>query len=55
MRTRGRSLTLGLRSLFVVAGDVRFKCVTAAVERVMSVLVVQDAGEADLPLIAVAA
>lgn len=54
-RRRGRSLTLSLRSLLVVAGDVRFEGVTTAVERVTSVLVVQDASKADFPLVAVAA
>lgn len=46
---------MSLGGLLVVAGDVRLEGVAAAVERVVSVLVVQDAGEADLPLVAVAA
>lgn len=41
--------------LLVVVGGVRLERVAAAVERVVAVLVVQDAGEADLPLVAVAA
>ncbi len=48
-------LTLSLLGLLVVAGGVRLQRVAAAVERIVSVLVVQDAGEADLPLVAMAA
>lgn len=46
---------MSLGGLFVIACDIRLEGVAAAVERVASVLVVQDAGEADLALIAVAA
>lgn len=46
---------MSLGGLLIVAGDVRLEGVATAVERVVSVLVVQDAGEADLPLVAVAA
>lgn len=46
---------MSLGGLLVIAGDVRLESVAAAVERVVSILVVQDAGETDLPLVAVAA
>lgn len=55
LRRTAPDLTLGFRRLLVVAGDVGLERVAAAVERVVAVLVVQDAGKADLPLIAVAA
>lgn len=56
--TLGRTapdLTLGFWRLLVVAGDVGLERVAAAVQRVVAILVVQDAGKADLPLVAVAA
>lgn len=48
-------LTLSLLGLLVVAGGVRLQSVAAAVERVVPVFIVEDAREADLPLIAMAA
>lgn len=48
-------LTLGLGGLLLIAGGVGLQGVAAAVERLVPVLVVQDAGEADLPLVAMAA
>lgn len=41
--------------LLVVAGGVRLQRMAAAVERIVSVLVIEDARKADLPLIAMAA
>lgn len=46
---------MSLLRLLVVAGGVGFQRVAAAVERIVSVLVVEDAREADLPLVAMAA
>lgn len=48
-------LTLSFLGLLVIAGGVRLQRVAAAVERIVSVLVIKDACEADLPLIAMAA
>lgn len=48
-------LTLSLRPFLFVAGRVRLQRVAAAVERIVAVLVVQDARKADLPLVTVAA
>lgn len=41
--------------LLVIAGGVRLQRMAAAVERIVSVLVIKDAREADLPLVAVTA
>lgn len=48
-------LTLSFLPFLFIAGGVGLQRVAAAVEGVMAVLIVQDAREADLPLIAVAA
>lgn len=48
-------LTLSLLGLLVITGGVRLQSVAAAVEGIAAVFVVEDAGEADLPLVAVAA
>lgn len=52
---RTPDLTLSFLWLLVVAGCVRLQRMAAAVERIVSVLVIEDAREADLPLIAMAA
>lgn len=46
---------MSLLRLLVVTGGVGLQRVAAAVERIVSVLVVEDAREADLPLVAMAA
>lgn len=48
-------LTLSLLGLLLLPRGVRLQRVAAAVQGVVAVLVVQDAGEADLPLVAMAA
>lgn len=48
-------LTLSFWGLLLVTGGVRLQRVAAAVERIVSVLVIEDAREADLPLVAMAA
>lgn len=48
-------LTLSFLRLLVIAGGVRLQRMAAAVERIVPVLVIEDARKADLPLIAMTA
>lgn len=54
VRQRTPSLTLGFLPFLFLAGSVGLQRVAAAVERIVPVLIVEDAGKADLPLVAVA-
>lgn len=54
VRQRTPDLTLSFLPFLFLAGSVGLQRVTAAVERIMPVLIVKDAGKAYLPLVAVA-
>lgn len=46
-------LTLSFLPFLFLTGGVGLQCVAAAVERIVPVLIIQDARKADLPLVAV--
>lgn len=48
-------LTLSVLCLLVIAGGVRLQCMAAAVEWIVSILIIENACKADLPFVAMAA